>query len=241
MYESSNVCADTFCSLSSSSVLRSPRSDPASDDELPLMRTVIMGTAPATAGLKLGAAEGTSVGDVVGDGTAWLANTKAIGYCVAPPSGNTKQSGAATQALRAAAIACTSAMPTPDPGLKNTSAWIGSLDDSSTTMFDGENIRPDSICSLSSNASLSAASSGSVSDAELPMSKTVILGTAPAPAGLKLGAADGLKLGAGEGLGVGATVGDVVGEGTACEAKTKAIGYCVAPPSGNTKQSGSPM
>ena len=54
---------------------------------------MIWGTAPATAGLKLGAAEGfdvgTAVGDLVAGGTAWVANADKIGYRVAPASGVT--------------------------------------------------------------------------------------------------------------------------------------------------------
>ena len=131
-------------------------------------------------------------------------------------------------------------MLTPDPGLKNTAAWIGSLEESSTTMFDVANVRPDTFCSLLSNPTLSAFSSGSASDAELPVSKTAILGTAPASAGLKLGAADGVAVGAGEGLSVGTAVGDLVGGDSAWFTSAKAIRYFIVPPSGVTKQSGSP-
>ena len=140
-------------------------------------------------------------------------------------------------------------MLTPDPGLKNASTWNDDLPvDSSTTMLDALKMAPDSFCSLPRIPSLSATRSGSVSDAELPLSKTVILGTSPALAGLKLGTADGLAVGAAEGLRVGATdglgvgtaVGDMVGDGTAWLAAASVIRYCVAPPSGVTEQSGCP-
>ena len=87
-------------------------------------------------------------------------------------------------------------MLTPDPSLKNATAVNDDVpNDSSTTMFDAVNEEPDTFCSLWMNPSLSVTSSDSVSDAELPWRRTVILGTSPARAGLKLGAADGLKVG----------------------------------------------
>ena len=226
MFDLSNAWSDTADSLSRNATLSAASCGSVNDAELPSSLTVILGTAPATAGLKLGvtvglvvgANEGLSVGTAVGDlvtgSFPWSATAKTIGYFVAPPSGVTKQSDCPTQPFRAAAIAWASAMPTPDPGLKNASAWNGDVPvDSSTTMFDLSNAWSDTADSLSRNPTLSATSCGSVNDAELPLSKTVILGTATASAGLKLGAVDGLAVGAGEGLGVGAGDGLGVGAG----------------------------
>ena len=88
----------------------------------------------------------------------------------------------------AAAIACASAISTPDPGLKNASAVnCGLSRDSLTNICDrsiGAAFDDNLLRSLSSTPSLSAASSGSVIDAELPSSTMLIIGIA----GLKLGA-----------------------------------------------------
>lgn len=157
----------------------------------------------------LGAAEGPSVGSGVGSsvsgGTAWVAITEMSGYSVLPlPRGNANIGPVPSMV---ATISWATEMPTPDPSVKNASACSGmdgSLCVSSTTILRWMNTDDPSpklrlrwlglLCqphsSLLRNPASSWTSCGPSSNAEI-LSNAVIVGTAPATAGLKLGAAEG--------------------------------------------------
>ena len=169
---------------------------------------------------------GVGVGAVDGDAVGFELRCAAIGATVGPltpmngpecpapaplMSHLTLPVGVTVLPWTPVAIAWASAMPTADPGKKNTSILIGSSDDSSTTTFAASNCWSHSSSNFTRTAALSATSSDPVSDSGRHSRARVILGNAPASAGLKLGAGEGLGVGAGDGLGVGVAEGLGVG------------------------------
>jgi len=198
---------------------------------------------------------GASVGDVVGSADVGETLGLTVGLampCLAliattrktaplPPSGCTKWFSWEGMPRT---IAWSSAMPAPDPGLKNASRMNGSSAlATSTTMLDRSSVAalwPSSPCNTCSSLLISpcstARSAAGLSEDALPVSSTVMTGIAPVTAGLKVGDMLGLTVGAVVGAVVGLTVGAVVGVRTPCLALMCSITKTPPlPPSGTTK------
>ena len=84
MFDSSKASSDTAWRATRNPTLIAASSFPDSDDESPSSREVIMGTAPSSAGLNVGAGDGLGLGAVVGDmvdgGTPCPAEQEIKGY-----------------------------------------------------------------------------------------------------------------------------------------------------------------
>ena len=232
----SNVWPDASSSLSSNPALSAASSGSVSRAECPERSTAILGTVPATAGLKLGAGEGRKVGKCVGSGVVGARLGAEVGAGEGLKVGKCVGSDVVGARLGAKVGAGEGLTVGKCVGSDVVGARLGAEVGAGEGLKVGKCVGSDVV-----GARLGA---GVGAGEGLKVGKCVGSDVVGARLGDVVGAAVGVRLGAGVGAAVGpdevgACVGILVGGGVSNSRSANSISYCVVPSTSHSTVSSS--